>query len=139
MSLPWSCSACHRQFTRANQRHRCGTGDRQEVLRGRPKSLVALYRSLETCVRRFGAVEIVARDRYVLFRATRIFADLVVMKDALRIAVHLGRRVSDPIFFKSGADRKRFTHVALLRDATSLAAVKPYLREAYALSMGGRP
>jgi hypothetical protein len=36
-------------------------------------------------------VEVVTRNRYALFRTTRIFADLTVMRDALRVAIHLGR------------------------------------------------
>jgi hypothetical protein len=57
------------------------------------------------------------------------------MKDALRVAVHLSRRVADPIFFKIGADRKHVSHVAKLRDEKSLSTLKPYLREAYELSL----
>jgi predicted transport protein len=135
MSTMWSCPKCKRGFTRKNQRHACGTGNRLEVLRGRPDSLVALYSSLESFAKTLGPVEIVARDRYVLFRSGRIFADLVVMTDALRVAVHLSRRVADPIFFKIGADRKRVSHVAKLRDETSLSTLKPYLREAYEFSI----
>jgi predicted transport protein len=100
---------------------------------------VALYSSLESFARSLGPVEFVARDRYVLFRSSRIFADLVVMADALRIAVHLGRRVSDPIFFKIGSDRNRVSHVAKVRDEASLSTLKPYLREAYEFSIGARP
>ena len=116
MNSMWSCPKCRRRFTRKNQRHACGTGNRLEVLRGRPDSLVALYFSLESFARTLGPVEFVARDRYVLLRSRRIFADVVVMTDALRVAVHLRRRVADPIFFKIGADRKHVSHVASLRD-----------------------
>lgn len=130
----WACPECRRRFTRKNQRHACGTGDRREVLRGRPASLVALYRSLESFAQTLGPVEFVARDRYVLFRSTRIFADLVVMADALRVVVHLDRRVKDPIFVKVGADRRQVSHVAMLRDEASLSTLKPYLREAYEFS-----
>jgi uncharacterized protein DUF5655 len=135
MSAIWSCPKCKRGFTRKHQRHACGTGNRLEVLRGRPDSLVALYSSLESFAKTLGPVEFVARDRYVLLRSSRIFADLVVMTDALRVAVHLSRRVADPIFFKIGADRKRVSHVAKLRDETSLLTLKPYLREAYEFSI----
>jgi predicted transport protein len=135
MSTMWSCPKCKRRFTRKNQRHVCGTGNRLEVLRGRPDSLVALYSSLESFAKTLGPLEIVARDRYVLFRSDRIFADLVVMTDALRVAVHLSRRVADPIFFKIGADRKRVSHVAMLRDEASLSTLKPYVREVYEFSI----
>ena len=139
MSEMWSCPKCKRGFTRKNQRHACGTGNRLEVVRGRPESLVALYSSLEAFARTLGPVEFVARDRYVLLRSRRIFADLVVMTDALRIAVHLGRRVPDPIFFKVGVDRKHVSHVAKLRDERGLSALKPYLREAYEFSLSSPP
>ena len=135
MSTMWSCPKCKQRFTRKNQRHACGTGNRSELLRGRPDSLAALYSSLESFAKTLGPVEIVARDRYVLFRSSRIFADSIVMTDALRLVVHLGRRVADPIFFKIGADRTRVSHVARLRDETSLSALKPYLREAYEFSI----
>src|SRR5947207_1509275 len=67
-AIMWSCPKCKRGFTRKNQRHACGTGNRLEVLRGRPDSLVALYSSLESFAKTLGPVELVARDRYVLFR-----------------------------------------------------------------------
>jgi hypothetical protein len=105
------------------------------VLRGRPESLVALYYSLEAFARTLGSVEFVARDRYVLFRSSRIFADLVVMTDGLRVVVHLNRWVEDPIFIKVGVDRKHVSHVAKLRDETGLSTLKPYLREAYEFSV----
>lgn len=136
MTSGWTCPRCSRSFTRKNQRHACGTGDRSEVLRGRPDSLVALYASVESFVRSLGSVETVARERYVLFRSVRIFADLVIMADALRIAVHLGRKVDAPIFFKVASDGKKVTHVAKLRTEDDWGMVKPYLSEAYELSLG---
>ena len=135
MSATWFCPKCKRGFTRKNQRHACGTGNRSEVFRGRPDSLIRLYSSLESFAKSLGTVEFVARGRYVLFRSSRIFADLVVMTDALRVAVHLGRQVADPLFFKIVSDRRHVTHVAMLRDGTSLSTLEPYLREAYEFSI----
>lgn len=97
--------------------------------------LVDLYRVLEAFARDLGPVEFVARDRYVLFRSRRIFADLVVMTDALHVAVHLPRRFRDPIFFKVVADRRQVTHVAKVRTTAELSALLPYLRQAYAFSV----
>jgi predicted transport protein len=102
------------------------------LLKGRSPTLVDLYARLETTVRRFGAVEVVARDRYALFRATRIFADLTVTRDALRVVVHLDRQVTAPCFAKSGRSGKRISHVALVRTAEELGSVVPFLREAFA-------
>ena len=131
----WSCPRCGRRFRRQHQRHACGTGDRNEVLRDRPDAIGRLYTAVEFFVRSLGPVEIVARERYVLFRTNRIFADLVIMTDAVRAAIHLGRTVVDPIFFKTGVDRNHVTHVAKLRTTSDLAAVERYLREAYAFSL----
>jgi predicted transport protein len=131
----WRCPKCHRAFTRKNQRHACGVGSRDEVLRDRPAALVALYTSLEKSVRALGSVEVVARERYVLFRSKRVFADLVVMADCLRVALHLGRKVPRPLFFKIAADRKAVTHVAKLRTEEELAVIQPLLREAYDFSL----
>ena len=135
MDTSWICPKCKRGFTRKNQRHACGTGNRSEVLRSRPDSLVSLYSSLESFAKTLGPIEFVTRDRYVLLRSRRIFADLVIMPDALRVAVHLGRRMEDPIFFKIVSDRKSVAHVAKLRDEESLSTLKPYLREAYEFSI----
>jgi hypothetical protein len=135
----WKCPRCKRAFTRKNQRHACGTGERSAILRGRHKEIVALYASVESFAKSLGPIEIVARQRYVLFRSTRIFADFVLMTDALRAAVHLGREVKDPIFFKVGADRKKVTHVAKLHTQEDFIALKPYLREAYELSVSDFP
>jgi predicted transport protein len=135
MSTLWTCPKCKRRFTRKNQRHACGTGDRASVLRNRPPELVALYEALERFAKSLGPVEVVARDRYVLFRSQRIFADLVVMAETLRLAIHLPREAKNPLFFKVAADRRHVTHVAKLIAPADLEAMKPFLREAYASSI----
>jgi len=139
MRSVWKCPRCKRSFTRKNQRHACGTGERSAVLRGRPEEIVALYASAESFAKSLGPIEIVARQRYVLFRSTRIFADFVLMTDALRAAVLLGRKVEHPIFFKVGTDRKKVSHVAKLHTQEEFVALKPYLREAYELSVSDIP
>jgi hypothetical protein len=131
----WRCPKCRRQFTRKNQRHACGTGERAEVLRNRPPAIVALYAALEAFTRSLGPVEFVTRDRYVLLRSRRIFADLVIMSEAVRLAVHLSREVKHPLFIKTAADRKQVTHVAKLRAVAEVEAMKPFLREAYEFSV----
>ena len=133
-SSGWSCSACGRRFTRKNQRHACGTGN-ADVVRDRPPELARLYHALAAFVRTLGPVALVSRERYVLVRSTRIFADLVVMTDALRLAIHLGRRVNSPRFEKVAADRRQVTHVAKLRTPAELAEMQPLLREAYTWSL----
>jgi hypothetical protein len=131
----WKCPRCGRDFTQTNQRHACGTGDTRAVLRNRPEALARLYASIEAFAKTLGPIEIVARDRYVLLRSVRIFADLVIMTDAVRIAVHLRRSVTDPRFFKVVGDAKKVTHVAKLRTATDVSGIKPYLKEAYSASL----
>ena len=135
MPAAWKCPKCQRAFTRKGQRHACGTGDRNDVLRNRPESVVALYRSLEAFAKSLGSIEIVARERYVLLRSTRVFTDLVIMSDAVRVAVHLACEVDDALFFKVVSDRRHVTHVAKLRTAAELARLEPYLRQAYEFSV----
>jgi len=135
MTAPWACPQCQRQFARKNQRHACGTGERSQVLRNRPAALVALYAELEAFINQLGKVEIVARERYVLFRSTRIFADLTVMTDALRLVIHLSRRVEHVLVEKVVDDRRQLSHVVKLRDARELHEMKPLLREAYQRSI----
>jgi hypothetical protein len=55
----WTCPSCNRRFTRKNQRHACGTGDRAKVLRNRPPEVVAVYAALEKFARTLGPVEFV--------------------------------------------------------------------------------
>lgn len=131
----WTCANCKRTFTRKSQRHACGTGDRSQVLRNRPASVIAVYNAVEAFAKSLGPIEIVARERYVLLRTTRIFADLVLMTDCVRIAVHLGREVKAPIFFKVVSDAKGVTHVAKLRSEAELKRVERYLQEAYDYSL----
>lgn len=135
MSAAWVCPKCHRQFTRTNQRHACGTGDRAEVLRNRPPEVVAVYAALEKFVKTLGPVEFVTRDRYVLMRTTRIFTDLQIMTDAVRVAIHLPTRVAHKAFIKIAADRKQVTHVAKLRTIEELEEMMPFIRQAYAWSI----
>jgi hypothetical protein len=105
------------------------------LLKNRPLALTDLYRKLESAVNGFGEVEVVTRDRYALFRTTRIFADLTVMRDALRVVVHLGRKVRAPYFIKTGPNGNRISHVALVRTSRELRTIMPFLREAFDLAV----
>jgi uncharacterized C2H2 Zn-finger protein len=133
--MTWPCPRCDRTFRRANQRHACGVGSAATLLKNRPSALTDLYRKLETTVRGFGEVEVVTRNRYALFRTTRIFADLTVTRDALRVVVHLGRKVSAPYFIKTGPSGNRVSHVAFVKTAGELRTVMPFLREAFDLAL----
>lgn len=132
--MSWACPRCKRSFGQVNQRHACGVGNAATLLKGRPPALCDLYGELETTVRRFGNVEVVTRDRYALFRTTRIFADLMVTRDALRVVVHLAREARAPQFVKSGPSGGRISHVAFVRTAEELRVVMPFLREAFDLA-----
>jgi len=132
----WKCPTCGRRFTRPNQRHACGTGDKKDVLRNRPDALVELYGTIEKFAKSLGRVELVSRERYVLLRSIRIFTDLVIMTDAVRIAIHLRRRVSHPIFFKVAANAHGWTHVAKLKTEADWSEVKDLVKEAYQTSLG---
>src|SRR3954467_6937130 len=133
--MSWLCPRCDRTFRQVNQRHACGVGSAVTLLKNRPPALTALYRKLETTVKGFGDVEVVTRDRYALFRTTRIFADLTVMRDALRVVVHLGRKVSASYFIKTGPSGTRVSHVALVHTAEELRTVMPYFRDAFDLAV----
>jgi hypothetical protein len=133
--MAWACPQCSRTFRQVNQRHACGVGNTATLLKNRPPALAELYRKLETTVKGFGDVEVVSRDRYALFRTTRIFTDLTVMSDALRVVIHLDHKADAPHFIKVGASGKRVSHVALVRTAADLRVLVPFLREAFDLSM----
>jgi predicted transport protein len=135
MTGTWTCPRCNRQFTRKNQRHACGTGERADVLRNRPPEVVKLYSALEKFAQSLGPVEFVTRERYVLLRSKRIFADAVIMSDALRLAIHLPRKAEHKLFIKVGSDRRHVTHVAKLHAIEELESMKPFLREAYEHSL----
>ncbi len=133
--MSWACPRCDRTFRQVNQRHACGVGSAATLLKSRPPALTDLYRKLETAVRGFGDVEVVTRNRYALFRTTRIFADLTVMRDALRVVIHLSRKVSAPYFIKIGPSGNRVSHVVLVRTAEDLRTIIPFLREAFDLAV----
>lgn len=80
-------------------------------------------------------MEVVTRNRYALFRTTRIFADLTVMRDALRVVIHLDRKAAAPYFIKIGQGNKRVSHVALVRTEEELRTILPFLREAFDLAV----
>lgn len=130
----WICPKCKRRFNRANQRHRCGVGNTQTLFANQSPALANLYADLEAAVRSLGDVEIVARDRYALFRTTRIFTDLTVMTDALRVVIHLNRQADRPCFIKIGQDGRRVSHVALVRTPKELRTILPFVAEAFALA-----
>jgi len=96
---------------------------------------VSTYGSIEAFVKSLGQVELVTRDRYVLMRSKKIFADLVVMSDALRLAIHLPKKMNSPLFIKVVADRRHVTHVAKIQSGKEFNKLKPFLREAYEFSV----
>ena len=132
----WRCPQCHRVFTHINQRHACGTGSREEVLRNRPAELVQIYELIEACAKALGPIEIVTRQRYALFRSVRIFADLTMMTSCVRLVIHLRRRVSDPAFCKIVmGDKMAVSHVAKLTTPHEWNAVRSYFEEAHRVSL----
>lgn len=104
-------------------------------MRNRPPEVVALYAALEKFARSLGPVEFVTRERYVLLRSQRIFADAVIMSDAIRLAIHLARKAEHKLFIKVVSDRRRVTHVTKLHAIEELESMKPFLREAYEHSL----
>lgn len=132
--MAWTCPRCHRIFRQVNQRHACGVGSPATLLKNRPPALADLYWKVETTVKGFGGVEVVTRNRYALFRTTRIFADLTVMRDSLRVVIRLGRKASAPYFIKIVQGDKRISHVAHVRTGEDLRAITPFLREAFNLA-----
>jgi Domain of unknown function (DUF5655) len=133
--VSWVCPRCGRSFRRAAQRHACGLREALSIVRDRPKTLAELYRKLESTLKSYGAVEVVTRDRYALFRTTRIFTDLTVTRDALRVVIHLARQVNAPVFVKVGRSGKRVSHVTFIRTPGELRTIAPFLREAYDLAI----
>jgi predicted transport protein len=131
----WQCPKCAREFSRKNQRHACGTGNSADVLRDRPQAVIEVYRAIESFINNLGKVETVARDRYVLFRSRRIFVDLSVMQNAVRVAIHLSRRIDNPAFIKIVADGKQVTHVAKITNLAELKHIEPLIIEAYQFSL----
>ncbi|MCH6258505.1 DUF5655 domain-containing protein [Puniceicoccaceae bacterium K14] len=133
--MTWKCAECGREFVRANQRHKCGTGDSASIVRNRPDSLKKLYAELEEFAKSLGNIEVVARERYALFRSTRIFTDISVMKDCIRIAIHLNKKEEREFFIKIVSDKKSHTHVAKLFNRNDFKRVKPFIVEAYNFSI----
>lgn len=131
----WQCPKCAREFSRKNQRHACGTGDSADVLRDRPQAVIEVYRAIESFMNNLGKVETVARNRYVLFRSRRIFVDLSIMQDAVRVAIHLSRRIDSSLFIKIVADSKQVTHVTKIASLDELKHIEPIIREAYEFSL----
>lgn len=132
----WICPQCRRVFTQVNQRHACGIGSREEVLRNRPAELVQIYELIEAYAKTLGPIEIVTRQRYALFRSKRIFADLTVMTSCVRLVIHLHRRVEDPAFSKIvSGEKMAVSHVAKLTTPDEWKAVKGYFEEAYRTSL----
>lgn len=134
--MSWACPRCERVFRRVNQRHACGVGSVSSLLKDRTPELINLYRKLESTVKNFGEVEVITRNRYALFRTTRIFADLTVTLDALRVVIHLDRKAEGRCFTKIGPSGKRISHVAVVRSPQELGVILPYLREAFHLATG---
>jgi hypothetical protein len=82
-------------------------------------------------VREFTWASRIRDARTICVTSNRVFADAVIMSDALRLAIHLPRTVEHKLFMKVASDRKHVTHVAKLHAMDDLESMKPFLREAY--------
>lgn len=132
----WTCPVCGRGFRRSRQSHGCGRGTKAQLLRGKQPSLAKIYEALDRDLAKWGPHETLYRERYALFRTTRGFADLVFMRNGLRLALYLNRQDTGPCFFKVGrTSTNRIIHVAMLRTITDWRIVRPYLKEAYQLTV----
>ena len=135
-SAVWSCPVCGRGFRRSGQVHGCGRGTKAQLLRGKAPSLATLYATLHRDLAKWGPQDTLYRDRYALFRTSRGFADLVFMRDGLRLALYLDREDAAACFFKVGrTSANRVIHVAMLRTITDWRRVRPYLKQAYQLAV----
>ncbi len=105
------------------------------MVRGRSPEIAATYAALETLAKALGPIELVTRDRYVLFRTRRIFMDAVIMIDAVRLALHLPRKIEGDLFSKVVAGPRHVTHVVKLRAPGELTAVTALVREAHVHSL----
>ncbi len=106
------------------------------MLAKRAPGLVELYTALEKDVKKWRGVEIVYKRSYALFRTTRVFADLVFMKDCLRLAMVLETEMPSPIFFKVGKmSANRVGHVTKLRTKSDLKKAMVFLKVAHRYAM----
>jgi hypothetical protein len=56
-----------------------------------------------------------------------------------RPVIHLGRKVRAPYFINIGPSGKRISHAALVRTATDLRTILPFLREGFDLATSEEP
>ena len=132
----WTCPACGRSFRRSEQAHGCGRGTKAALLRGKAPALIKLFAFIERDLGKWGPQDTLYRPRYALLRTTRGFADLVFMRDSLRLALYLDRAVGATCFFKVGqTSTNRVIHVAMLRTHAHWRKVRPYLKQAYELTV----
>ncbi|WP_349814227.1 DUF5655 domain-containing protein [Rheinheimera oceanensis] len=68
-----------------------------------------------------------------MFRSRRIFVDLSIMQDSVRVAIHLSRRIDNLIFIKIVADGKQVTHIAKITNLAELKHIEPLIKEAWAV------
>ena len=127
----WTCPKCRRRFARAQQRHLCNAGTRDAILGKRPEEVVDLFAALERQVKSIGAVEFIARERYIILRSKHIFTDVIVLADSLRLVIHLPRMARHPLFKKIVADRQWVSHTAKVRKLAELEQLQPFLRAAW--------
>ncbi len=66
-----------------------------------------------------------------MLRSRRIFGDVVITSNALRLAIRRSRGAEHELFIEVGSDRGRVTHVAMLCTVEELESMRPFLREAY--------
>ncbi|SDW63308.1 hypothetical protein SAMN05421504_1011108 [Amycolatopsis xylanica] len=123
----WTCPACDREFSRANQSHVCVPGCTvDESFAGRAPVQRAIYEALIEHVRSLGPVHVDAVRIGVFLKNHTKFAEFRPKARCLSLELVLPRRVNEPrVFRQAEISEGRVVHTIKL---TSITDVDPQLR-----------
>lgn len=131
----WTCPRCGQRFVNRNQYHACARYDLEDLFRGKPPEIRALYERVRGMVEACGPVTVVPYRDKVSFMVRVRFAGAVPRQRWLDLAFWLPRRVDAPRFHRVETIGPS-VHLHLLRvtdEAQLDAEVAGWLAEAYAV------
>ena len=93
MAMTWRCPRCGRRFANRNQSHSCLSGSLDDFLRGKPRAIVTLFRSVVALARELGPVTVIPHETKLSLQARINFAGVSFRREHLLVELLLPTRV----------------------------------------------
>lgn len=133
-STLWACPRCGHRFTSANMSHSCSRYTLDDAFARALPNVRACFDRYVELIERCGPIVVIPQKTRIAIMVQARFAGATVLRDRLRIAFALGRRIEHPLLVRVDAYNARWIgHRLEIRDPADLddPRVAAWLCESY--------